>query len=129
MRLFLVLIEHRGLCDCDKKSVELFCKRVGWPQQLIDDILDLFHKVLEKEAAFAAEMNQLCLALSKLTIVSLELPSPPVVVSDDGGGGGSDGTRLLLIANLMSLLILSLPNPSHFPSAALPDSLVRLDFC
>ena len=82
----------RGLCDCNKKSVELFCKRAGWPQQLIDDILDLFHKVLEKEAAFAAEMNQLCLALSKLTIVSLELPSPSVVVSGDGGGGSGSST-------------------------------------
>ena len=99
MRLFRRFNRTRGLCDCDKKSVELFCKRAGWPQQLIGDILDLFHRVLEKEAAFAAEMNQLCLALSKLTIVSVELPSPSVVVSEDNAADLT--TRTFLIANLM----------------------------
>jgi hypothetical protein len=33
-----------GLCDCTKESVEYFCNRLGLPQQLIDDVFDLFHK-------------------------------------------------------------------------------------
>ena len=55
-----------GLCDCTKESVEYFCNRLGWPQQLTVDVFDLFHKT------FAAEASQVCHALSNRTVISLE---------------------------------------------------------
>jgi hypothetical protein len=74
-----------GLCDCTKESVEYFCNRLGWPQQLIDDVFDLFHK------AFAAEASQLCHALSNRTVISLKQRKRKFgelsLASGESGGG------------------------------------------
>jgi lysine/ornithine N-monooxygenase len=65
--------------------VEYFCNRLGWPQQLIDDMFDLFYK------AFAAEASQLCHALSNRTVVSIEQHKQKLgelsLASGESGGG------------------------------------------